>query len=47
MLLCAGFFEKYHVPPLSILGKCFDAVSLGKALNPQMLHLTQVKLSTL
>ena len=23
----------------------FDVVSLGKALNPQMLHLTQVKMS--
>ena len=44
--LCAGFSEKYHVSPLSMLGHCFDAVSLGKALNPQMLHLTQVKMST-
>ena len=42
--LDAGFSEKDHVSPLSILGHCFDAVSLGKAL--QMLHLTQVKMST-
>ena len=44
--LGAGFSEKYNVSPLSILGHCFDVVSLGKALNPQMLHLTQVKTST-
>ena len=44
--LGAGFSEKYHVPPLSMLGHCFDAVYLDKALNPQMLHLTQVKMST-
>ena len=44
--LGAGFSEKYHVSPLSILGHCFDVVSLGKALNPQMLYLTQVKMST-
>ena len=44
--LGAGFSEKYNVSPLSILGHCFDVVSLGKALNPQMLHLTQVKMST-
>ena len=31
---------------LSILGRCFDVLSLGKTLNPQMLHLTQVKMST-
>ena len=43
--LGAGFSEKYHVSLLSILGHCFDVVSLGKALNPQMLRLTQVKLS--
>ena len=43
--LGAGFSEKY-VTPLSILGLCFNVVSLGKALNPQMLHLTQVKMST-
>ena len=42
--LDAGFSEKYHVSPLSILGHCFDVVSLGKAL--QMLYLTQVKIST-
>ena len=29
-----------------LLGHCFDVVSLGKALNPQMLHLTQVRMST-
>ena len=44
--LGAGFSEKYHVSPLSMLGHCFDVVSLGKALNPQMLDLTQVKMST-
>ena len=42
----AGFSDKYHVSPLSILGHCFDVVSLGKALNPQMFHLTQGKMST-
>ena len=41
----AGFSEKYYVSPLSILGHCFNVVSLGKALNPQMFHLTQVKMS--
>ena len=44
--LGAGFSGKYHVSPLSILGHCFDVVLLGKALNPQMLHMTQVKMST-
>ena len=44
--LDAGFSEKYHVSSLSILGHCFDVVSLGKALNPQMLHLTEVNMST-
>ena len=46
MPLGAGFSEKYHVSPLSILRHCFDVVSLGKALNPQMIHLTQLKMST-
>ena len=41
----AGFSEKYHISPLSILGHCEDGVSLGKTLHPQMLHLTQVKKS--
>ena len=36
--LGAGFLEKYHVSPLSILGHYFDVVSLGKALYPHMLH---------
>ena len=44
--LGAEFSEKYHVSPFSILGHCEDVVSLGKALHPQMLHLTQVKMST-
>ena len=44
--LGAGFSEKYHVSLLSILGHCEDGVSLGKTLHPQMLHLTQVKMST-
>ena len=50
ILLDAGFLEKYFVSPLSILGDCFDGVSLSKALKTQMLHLTlhltQVKIST-
>ena len=41
--LGAGFSEKCHVSPFSILGHCFDDVSLGKARNLQMLRLTQVK----
>ena len=28
----AGFSEKYHISPLSILGYSFDVVYLGKAL---------------
>ena len=49
--LGAGFAEKYNVSPLRlstclILGHCFDVVSLGKSLNPKMLHLTQAKMST-
>ena len=36
--LGAGFPEKYHVSPLSILGYCFDVVSLGKTLSLQILH---------
>ena len=40
--LGAGFSEKYHVSPLSILGHYFDVASLGKTLYPHMLHLTQV-----
>ena len=44
--LGAGFSEKNHVSPLSILEHCFNVVSLGKALHPQMLHLSQVKKST-
>ena len=44
--LGAEISEKYHVSPLSILGHCQDVVSLGKVLHPQMLHLTQVKMST-
>ena len=40
--LGAGFSEKYHVSPLSILGHYFDVVYLGKTLYPHMLHLTQV-----
>ena len=37
--LGAGFLEKYHVSPLSMLGHYFDVVSLGKALYPHMLYL--------
>ena len=44
--LGAGFSEKYNGSAISILGHYFDVVSLGKALNPQMLHLTQVYMST-
>ena len=43
--LGAGFSEKYHVSPLST----WDIVKIvfwGKTLHPQMLHLTQVKMST-
>ena len=40
--LGAGFSEKYHVSPLSILGHYFDVASLGKTLHPHMLHLIQV-----
>ena len=43
--LGAGFSEKFYISTLSILGYCFDVVSLGKALYRQMLHLTQVKMS--
>ena len=37
ILLGAGFSDKYHVSPLSILGHYFDGVSFGKTLYPQML----------
>ena len=43
--LGAGFSEKYHVSPISISEHSFDVVSLGKTLHPQLLHLTQVKMS--
>ena len=46
--LGAGFSEKYPVSPHSILGHCFDVVtvvSLGKPLQPQMFHLIQVKIN--
>ena len=46
ILFGTAFSEKYHVSPLSILGHCFDVVYLGKAPSPQMLHLTQAKMST-
>ena len=36
--LGAGFLEKYHVFPISILGHCFDAMYFGKTRHPQMLH---------
>ena len=39
--LGTGFSEKYNVSPISILGHCFNVVSLGEALHPQM-----VKMST-
>ena len=39
--LGAGFSEKYHVSPLSILGHYFDVAPLGKTLYPHMLHLTE------
>ena len=44
--LSTGFSEKFYISPLSILRHCFDIVSLGKALHPQMIHWTQVKKST-
>ena len=37
MLLPAARFRIRLVSPLSILGHCFDVVSLDKALHPQML----------
>ena len=40
--LGAGLSEKYQGYTFSILGHCFDVVSLGKALDPHMLHLTQL-----
>ena len=43
--LGAGFSDKYHVSPLSILGHCFDVVYVGKTLIAQMFHLTQGKMS--
>ena len=48
ILLGAGFImiQEYHASPLSTLVHCFDVVSLGKALNPEMLHLTLMKIST-
>ena len=36
--LVAGISEKSHVS-LSTWGHCSNVVSLGKVLNPQMLHL--------
>ena len=42
----AGFSEKYHVSPLSILGHCFDGVSLDKAFHPKMIDLDLIKMST-
>ena len=36
--LGAGFSKKFHVSSLSIFWHCFDVVSMGKALNPQMLY---------
>ena len=38
--LGAEFSAKYHFSPLLLLGNRYDVVSLGEALNPQMLHLT-------
>ena len=46
ILLVAEFSEKYHVTPLSILGHCFNVVFSVKAPNPQLLHLTQGKMSS-
>ena len=45
--LDAEISEKYHVSPISILGHCFNVVSLGKALYTHMLYLTQVEMSNL
>ena len=39
--LGAGFSEKFHVSPLSILGHCIGC-ALGQGTCPHMLHLTQV-----
>ena len=43
--LGSGFSEKHRVSLLSILVHCFDVVSLATALNPQMHHLTRVKMN--
>ena len=37
-----GFSDKYHVSPLSMLGHCFDVLSMGKALFPAILNLIQL-----
>ena len=37
-----GISQKYHVSLLSMLGHCFDDVSLGKGLYPLMVQLSQV-----
>ena len=42
-----SIFKTYHAPLLSILGHCFDVVSLCKSLQTQMLHLIHVKMSGL
>ena len=44
--LGAEFLKKYFISPLAILGHCLDFVSLCEVPNPQMLNLTQVKMST-
>ena len=38
ILLVAGFSEKYHVFPLSILGHCFNVVSLGMMMSSMHLQ---------
>ena len=43
ILFGAGFSKKYHVSPLSILGHCFDVVSLGKARHSTLKCFTWLK----
>ena len=44
--LGAGFSDISCFSLLNNLGHSFEVVSSGKAHHPQMLHLTQVKMST-
>ena len=39
-LFGAGFSEKYRVSLRTILGHCFDGVSMGKALHSQIFQMS-------